>query len=110
MCFQLRGVHAVGFRGEDLNWHIDIVDLLLRKERGVSDTDGINEPLSLATELEASPAAVAVADRADFLVCGLELFGAGLNLWETYFLRISSNLSSVRCAGIGRLEVDSRRP
>ena len=110
MFLQFRRVHAVSFRCEDLNGHGDVVDLLLGEQGRMCDTDGVNKIFSFSTKLEASPAAVAVADGADFLVCGLELFGAGLNLWETDFLRISSNLPSVRCAGIGRLVVHSRRP
>jgi len=110
MFLQLRRVHAISLGCEDLDGYIDVVNLLLSKKGGVRDTDGVDEVPALRTKLEACPAAVAVADGADFLVCGLELFGAGLNLWETDFLRISSNLPSVRCAGIGRLVVHSRRP
>jgi hypothetical protein len=82
VCFQLGCVHAVGFRCEDLHGHSDVVDLLLGEERGVGDTDSIDEVLAFCAELEACPATVAVADGADLLVCGLELFGAGLNLRE----------------------------
>jgi len=69
----------------------------------VSDTDGIDQILSFATKLKAGPAAVAVTDGADLLVCGLELFCAGFNLWEANFLGISPNLRSIRYVDVGRL-------
>jgi len=71
----------------------------------VCDTDGVDEILPSASQLKAGPASVAVADSADLLVCGLELLGAGLNLGETDFLGVSTNLLGVRHAGIGRLKV-----
>ena len=39
---ELRCVHAVGFRGEDLDWHSDVVDLLLGEQGRMRDADRVD--------------------------------------------------------------------
>jgi len=52
----------------------------------VGDGDAVDEGLALCGELQAGPAAVAVADGADFFVLGLEFFCRGGDFGEADFL------------------------
>lgn len=63
---------------ENLHRNLDGVDLLLLKERRVRSGHGVDKR-GVRPELEGSPSAIAVTDRADFGVLGLELLGASLD-------------------------------
>lgn len=86
-CLQVRREHGIHFRREHLHWHAgrDGVDVRFGDERRVADREAVEERLlggvggveGFRGEVEAGPAAVAVAYGAEFGVLGAEVAGAG---------------------------------
>lgn len=85
MFLQLGRKRKVILRGQNLYRHSHVVIFFFGGQRRMSDRDAVDEGLPLCAELEAGPAAVAVADGADFLVLGLEFFCGGSHFGEASF-------------------------
>lgn len=72
---QLGRKRKVVLRSHDLRRYAQSKDFLVLEQRGMRATDAVDQRVRLVRKGKSGPGAVAVADGADFLIFGAELFG-----------------------------------
>jgi hypothetical protein len=89
---QFFSVRLIRLCRQNLDWHPDSIDLLLRQKRRVSSGDSINER-RIGSQLEDSPPAIAIPNSTNLGILGLQDLSSGLDFGESDLFAVATNES-----------------